>query len=257
MWMRSSRCPVRLRPWKAVWLFLVLALPAWAGNFSVSPVRLHMAPRDRAIAITVENEGTTPLTVQAEAFAWSQLSDGKDNLVATEDLIISPPIVKIPPRGRQVLRLARIAPPDLANQLTYRLVVSEIPEDLTQKKVVKEGQRLGIDFYLAMSMPIFITPPAAKRELDCQFGKSATVQLQASCKNTGNMYAQVRHITFKRGEQELGKYQVAPIYILQGATRSLSLKPEQATQALMPSGPAQARLQFDDGKTLDLNIQLP
>ena len=39
---------------------LLIALPAadaWAGAFTVTPVRIYMTPRDRAVALTVINEG--------------------------------------------------------------------------------------------------------------------------------------------------------------------------------------------------------
>ena len=34
-----------------------LAAPVWAGQFSVTPVRIYVAPKDRAAAVTVTNEG--------------------------------------------------------------------------------------------------------------------------------------------------------------------------------------------------------
>jgi fimbrial chaperone protein len=250
--------------WRACVLGAVLCTlfgPAasWAGNFSVSPVRLYMGVKDRAIAVTVENEGSTPVTVQAESFVWAQTADGKDKLTPTDDLIVSPPIAKIAPGGRQVLRLARIGAPDMSQQLTYRLIVSEVPE-VRKAKQTEEDKKLNIQFHLAMSMPVFITPPAAKRELECQITKTspaaAATPLQAQCKNTGTAYAQIRQISFKRGEQNLGTFDATAKYILPGATRTVELKPTVAG-SVPPAGPAQARLQFDDGKTLDLNIQLP
>jgi fimbrial chaperone protein len=243
-------------------LALVAFAPEWAlaGNFSVSPVRVYMTPRDRAMSVTVENEGKTPLTVQAEAFVWSQSPDGKDKLTPTDDLVIAPPIVKIPVGGRQVIRLARAGAPDLSQQLSYRLIVSELPDSAASKAAQAEKGKisLGVDFYLAMSMPVFITPPLAKRELACQFGrKPGAVAPSASCKSTGNAYAQVRKITFMQGEKESGVFDVGALYILPGATRSLDLKAASAGQAALPAGAYTARVLFDDGKSLDLNAQLP
>lgn len=231
---------------------------ATAGNFSITPVKIYMTPRDRAVAVTIENEDATPLVVQAEGFAWAQSPDGKDKLMPTEDLIISPPIIQIPPKGRQIVRLARVGVPDLANQQIYRLVVSEVPEAGPPKTSSKDGKvHIGLEFYLAMSMPVFITPPAAKPELVCQFGKSAKAELVASCKNTGTAYAQIRQMTFLRSEKKLGDYEVGAKYLLPGASQSLALKPVNSSPATLSAGPAVARLQFDDGKTLDLNIQIP
>ena len=46
---------------------LLIALPAadaWAGAFTVTPVRIYMTPRDRAVALTVINEGDAELVLQ-------------------------------------------------------------------------------------------------------------------------------------------------------------------------------------------------
>src|SRR5659263_85474 len=90
-------------------LLLALLMP-WAavnaGVFSVTPVRLYMTPRDRAIAVTLTNEGDTAIVLQADINSWSQKPDGSDELVLTEDLILAPPIIKLASKTRQVVRLA-------------------------------------------------------------------------------------------------------------------------------------------------------
>ena len=78
-------------------LAAVLPTPVQAGLFSVSPVRMYMAPRDRAIAITINNESDEELVMQADVYAWSQKPGGEDQLILTEDLILSPPILKLAP----------------------------------------------------------------------------------------------------------------------------------------------------------------
>ena len=64
--------------------------PAWAGVFSVTPVRIYMQPRDRAVAVTLVNEGNTSVVLQADVNVWRQMPDGVDVLELTEDLILSP-----------------------------------------------------------------------------------------------------------------------------------------------------------------------
>src|SRR4051812_18089968 len=92
----------------ALALLLLGVPPATAGSFTVSPVRIFMQVRERATAITVVNEGDSELVMQAELYAWSQKPDGVDELTATEDMIMAPPILKLAPRSRQVVRLANL-----------------------------------------------------------------------------------------------------------------------------------------------------
>ena len=62
-----------------------------AGSFSVTPVRLFFEQRDRAVAVTLTNEGDTEIALQADINVWSQDAAGVDKLELTEDLIVAPP----------------------------------------------------------------------------------------------------------------------------------------------------------------------
>ena len=101
---------------------------ASAGNFSVSPVRIYMKPKDRATAITIVNEGDEDLVMQADLYEWKQKPNGEDDLKLTEEMFLSPPIIKLAAKSRQVVRLARLVPTPTSAQLTYRMIVREIPD---------------------------------------------------------------------------------------------------------------------------------
>ncbi|HEY8050438.1 MAG TPA: fimbria/pilus periplasmic chaperone [Ramlibacter sp.] len=227
-----------------------LASAAYAGNFSVSPVRIYMEPRDRAVAVTITNEGDADVALQTELFSWGQKPDGTDDLQPTEDLIVSPPIMKLAPGAHQVVRLARLTPPDAARQLTYRLIVREVPE-VTAPKAEKDIT-VQLPIALAMSLPVFITPPPAKRDVQCAITRMDTQNFSALCQNTGTAYAQVRTIALSRNGAEFARFD-GGTYILPGARRAMTLK----TDKPVPAGPALARVQFDDGKTTDMNVELP
>ena len=221
-------------------------LPVEAGVFSVTPVRMFMGPRDRAIAVTLTNEGDSEIVLQADINTWTQKPDGTDVLTLTEDLILSPPIIKLAPRGRQVVRLALLKPADASRQLTYRIIVREVPEVVAQK----EGVQLPIA--LALSMPVFITPPVAKREVGCELVRTSSGQAEAACSNSGSAYAQVRELSLQRDGQTLASFE-GGAYMLPGARKVLPLKSERALAA----GPAQLGLTFDDGQSIKINVTLP
>ena len=76
-------------------LIFAAAQSASAGVFSVTPVRIYMTPRDRAVAVTITNEADEPVAMQADVYEWKQGADGVDELVPSEDLILAPPITKL------------------------------------------------------------------------------------------------------------------------------------------------------------------
>lgn len=225
---------------------LLQASPAGAGVFSVTPVRIYMQPRDRAVAVTITNEGDTEVALQADLNAWTQKADGTDELALTDDLILSPPIIKLAPHARQVVRLALLRPADAARQLTYRMIVREVPE-----ATAPQGNNIEVPIALALSMPVFVTPAPARREMACEAVRTAAA-VTAICSNTGTAYAQVREATLRRGDTELARFEGGD-YILPGARKPMVLKSQQVPAA----GPAQLVLTFDDGKRQAFDVTLP
>jgi len=254
------RIPSRLAAGLLAASVLAAATPvALAGVFSVTPVRIYMAPRDRAVAVTLTNEGDSANVLQAELHTWTQDADGTDRLTPTDDLILSPPIIKLAPRARQVVRLALLRAPDPARQLTYRLIVREVPEALEGAKGIQ------VPIALALSMPVFITPPKAQRAMACSLvpatpaaGSASTAPSlpapapQVRCANSGNAYAQIRQIVLQRGNTALARFEGGS-YVLPGAAQTLTLKAEQA----VAPGAAELSVSFDDGQNQVFSVVLP
>ncbi len=230
-------------------VFCLAAATQWAaaGVFSVTPVRIYMTPKDRAVAVTLTNEGDSEVALQADLSVWTQKPDGTDELTLTEDLILSPPIVKLAPKGRQVVRLALLKPADASRQLTYRLIMREIPE-ITQPK----NATIQVPIALALSMPVFITPPAARYEINCSAARAEMQTIAVSCTNTGTAYAQIRDIQIKRADKVAARFE-GGTYILPGARKTISIKPDQA----VPGGPVQLAVSFDDAKSQTFDFTLP
>ena len=227
-------------------LVFVNVSPAFAGVFSVTPVRIYMKPKDRAVAVTLVNEGDEPVALQADISAWTQKPDGTDELVFTEDLILSPPIINLGPKAKQVVRLALLRPADASQQLIYRMVVREVPE--------MQPRRGGLEvpISLALSMPVFITPPVAKYDVSCTISREDVKHLKTTCKNTGTAYSQVREVLVIRNEQTLARME-GGTYVLPGAQKIIDVKADKAVSA----GPVQIRVTFDDGKTQSFEAVLP
>jgi fimbrial chaperone protein len=225
---------------------LLAATSGLAATFSVTPVRIYMKPQDRAVAVTITNEGDEPVVLQADLYTWTQKPDGTDDTQLTEDLILSPPIVKLPAKGRQVVRLARLRPADASRQLTYRMILREIPEAGAPR------ENIQVQIALALSMPVFITPPAAKRAMLCATTRGGASTLNVSCANTGSAYAQIREIQAKRGERTLAGFE-GGTYILPGAHRVMTLKGADP----LPAGPVRLVVTYDDGlsEAFEANVE--
>jgi len=224
-----------------------MATPAFAGMFSVTPVRIYMKPIDKAVAVTVTNESDEDLVMQADVYAWRQKPDGTDDLALTEDMLVAPPILKVPARSHQVVRLARLVPPQPDQQMTYRLIVREIPE----AKPAKDKVQLQVA--LAFSMPVFITPASAKNKVDCAVERTAANTAKAVCANTGNAYAQpLTFVLSGPGDKQLAARSNGG-YILPGIKRSFEIK---ADAGRIPAGKTKLTVTFDDGSKQAFDVML-
>ncbi|MEP6789971.1 MAG: fimbria/pilus periplasmic chaperone [Ramlibacter sp.] len=226
-----------------------LALPAQAAEFSVTPVRIFMTAKDRAVAVTVANEGDEEVVMQADLYTWKQKPGGEDDLTLTEDMILSPPILKLAPKTRQVVRLARLSARPVAEQLTYRMIVREIPEARPPSKELK------LQIALAFSLPVFITPPGARRDLKCVTQRSAPDAVNAVCENRGNAYAQPREFTLLAESGDKLATRDSGGYILPDITRSFEIKREGG--AKIPAGKARLQVALDDGTVQTFDAVLP
>jgi fimbrial chaperone protein len=228
-------------------LLFFTASVASAGVFTVTPVRIYMTPKDRAVAVTITNEGDSPVVLQADLNVWHQKPDGTDETTPTEDLILSPPIIKLAAKGRQVVRLALLVPQDAARQLTYRMILREIPEATAPKK-----NSIDVPIALAVSMPVFVTPPSAKREMSCSAARGDAKNLAITCTNSGNAYSQIREISVKRKDKIEAHFE-GGIYILSGARKTIAVPTTQP----VAGGPVQLAVSFDDGKEQIFDVALP
>jgi fimbrial chaperone protein len=223
------------------------ALACQAAEFSVTPVRIFMTPRDRAVAVTISNEGTESVVIQADLFAWKQKPTGEDDLTPTDGIVLSPPIVTIAPKARQVLRLARVAPPAPGEEQTYRMILREVPEAKPSDGTVK------VQVALAFSIPIFVTPPEAKRQLACTTRRTARDSVQAVCENAGRAYVQARAFSLIGADTQKLVGRDSGGYILPGIQRSFDLKSPTA----IPPGKVTLQVGLDDGTTQAFEATLP
>ena len=224
---------------------------AYAGVFSVTPVRIYMEPKDRAVAVTITNDGDEPLVMQADLYTWKQKPNGEDELTLTEDMFLSPPIIKLAPNSRQVVRLARLTPVKSGEQLTYRMIVREIPEAKSAK------QDLQLQIALAFSMPVFITPPNVKSQLACQLDNSNS--LVVVCENTGKAHVHPTQINLEAKDGSLLAIEDSGAYLLPGSKRSFQLKPSEKTKASagqLPTGKARIAVVLDDASKHEYDVSI-
>lgn len=202
----------------ALALLLTTAAPAGvtAGAFAVSPTRVQLAPDQRAAVVTLQNNAAEPVTVQVQTFAWPHGGVVRD-LEPTRELLAMPAVLTLPPKEKQIIRVALRSAPAGSTEMAYRLLITEVPSRPSSKTA-------GIRFALRLSLPVFVTPKGAEPEPAWSAGKTGgKPQLQLT--NNGNAHLQIKRITLKTpGRSQPLQVIEDPAYVLAGRQQTWPLK---------------------------------
>jgi fimbrial chaperone protein len=195
--------------------------PARAGSFSVSPVRVELSVQAQTGALTIRNQQDEPVVVQAEGLLWEQ-ANGEDKLSPTKDVLVSPAVFTLPANGSQLVRVALRRPADAQRELSYRLILTEVPPEAAPGFT-------GLNIALRLSVPIFVEPtqPSAA-QLEWSASRNGEGALAVTARNAGNGHARVLQFTVAPAEGPgTAIDQVTSAYILPGQARTWTLDNNQ------------------------------
>lgn len=214
----------------SLFLCCLVSLPdaCQAGSFHVNPVRVELSDSVPTGVLNVSNNGDSPVTIQLQMMAWSQLN-GKDLLGATHDVLATPPIFRVKPGMTQIIRIGLLRKADSVTERSYRLLLEEIPPP------PGDGFN-GLQVALRIGLPVFIKPAAmANQSLLFAASRDAEGPLRLTLKNNGTAHAQLLGLqvySALQPEQLLIKFDNA-LYLLPGQQRTL---PVFARESLQKAG---------------------
>ena len=196
-------------------------VPALAGSFSISPLRVELSARTQTATLTLRNQEGTPVVVQAEGLLWQQ-ADGEEVLAPTQDVLVSPAVFTVPGNGSQLIRVALRRAPDAGRELSYRLILTEVPQHAAPDFT-------GLNVALRLSLPIFVAPGvAAAPQLDWSARRTADGGLALAAHNGGNAHARVLSFTVAPADGNgTAIAQNVSAYVLPGQGRTWTLQKNQ------------------------------
>jgi len=211
----SARCILGILASAAA--FGLSPTPAHAGTFSISPLRVELSAQTQTGALTIRNQEAEPVVVQAEAVLWEQV-DGEDRLTPTRDMLVSPPVFTIPGKGSQLIRVALRRPVDAQRELSYRLILTEVPQQANPDFT-------GLNVALRLSLPIFVAPPGlASPRLEWSAARNADGAITITARNTGNAHERVLNFSVAPAAgTAAGIPQDVSAYVLPGQSRTWTI----------------------------------
>ncbi len=152
---------------------------------------------------------------------WEQ-TGGEEKLTGTRELLVSPAVVTIPGNGSQLVRVALRRPVDAERELSYRLILTEVPQ-------AASPDFTGLSVALRLSLPIFVAPVAtAAPALEWSAVRSGEGSVKLAARNAGNAHARVLSFdVLSAAGSRLGLPQNVSAYILPGQARTWTLENKQ------------------------------
>ncbi|MCX7153296.1 MAG: fimbria/pilus periplasmic chaperone [Proteobacteria bacterium] len=221
---------------------------AAAAEWNIDPVRVELSPEQQTAAIIVRNDSDQPSSMQIQAVVWSQV-DGKDVYTPTRELLVSPPVVTIPPKSDQVIRVALRRHADANRELTYRINLQELP--------VQPGpESTSVNVALRIGLPVFVQSQKgeAKPKMAWTVSRMPDSTLKVGVQNQGNAHVQVSDFAlYAVGSDQAITGEAGSRYVLAGQSQEWLLKTSPSTKI----SDGRLRLKaYTDADTVDTDLVL-
>ncbi len=218
---------------------MLLALPTatLASSFGLSPMRVELSAGAPTAIVNVSNSGDTPVTIQAQAYTWTQ-PDGKDTYEETRGFIISPPIFTVAPGGKQIVRVALRGAPQGDAEQPYRLIFREVPQS-------EEAASGTVTFRIAvgMNIPMFVAPVrGTAKPVPVYAFEDAPEGPRLRIANDGNGNLRLADLVVTQEGSKLAEMGV--LVVLPGATGYVALPKDQ----LRPGATLRVQAQSNGGQ---------
>jgi fimbrial chaperone protein len=206
-------------------IFTLTIMSTWAlaTNWNVEPLRVDLSPIHKTAVLTITNSSDQPSTVQILSYIWSQ-DMGKDEMVLTRELLVTPPIVTIPAKSSQVVRMALRVKADKSKELSYRVNLQEIPSPNPNK----EKNAGGVQVAMRVGIPVFVQPQGQKAVSKLSWRATAAPEnmIKLELINEGTAHIKVTDLILSTIGSEVKVAQDSGAsYVLPGQTHTWMLKP--------------------------------
>ncbi len=164
------------------------------------------------------------MVVEVRVVKWSQ-DNGADQLDDTRELLVTPPVLQIPGKGEQIIRVALRREPDTTRETTYRVIFQEVPQ-------AAASDFTGLRVALRLSVPIFVEPAHGKATADVAWDARwlPSGELEVAATNNGSAHLQVIDFDLQLPGPGAVVRGITAKYVLSGSRAVWTLSPPPDVQ---------------------------
>ncbi|HBL4692875.1 molecular chaperone [Citrobacter sedlakii] len=214
-----------------------------AATILLWPIDPWLAAENNATELWIQNQGDTPTTMQVRIVRWQQ-ENGYERYKAQQEVVASPPIVRIEKGSKQLIRLIKQTTVPAGVEQAYRIIVDEIP----QPEPVSTPQ-MGLKVQMRYSLPLFVYGQGvqtwAQGEHHAQVKPSqlhwrvvrSEGQPQLEVRNDSDVHVRLSKVSLQQGGSQHTMAEGLLGYVLPGSFRRWPLptgatRPDRLTAAI-------------------------
>jgi P pilus assembly chaperone PapD len=177
--------------WVLVPLFLVGSAQA---SIRVSPLstELDLGKTNSKIINVFNSAPDKSVAIKVSARTWRLDKEGNDIRKPTEDLLIFPEQFVLPALSRRSIRIASPLTQAPGVEKNYRILVKELPVDLTGTKKLQTGVTILTSYATAF----YVKPTAAMSDLAFEKVSVDATKLYFTLNNRGNAHTHLNQVEF-------------------------------------------------------------
>ncbi|POP44986.1 molecular chaperone [Superficieibacter electus] len=200
-----------------------------AATILLWPIDPWLGADMNATELWIENQGNSATTMQVRIVRWTQ-EGGYERYQAQQDVVASPPILRIDRGSKQLIRLIKQTSAPAGVEKAYRIIIDEIPQPNDPST-----PKLAINVQMRYSLPLFVygtgirtqvnaanhaevDPQRLRWRMVVQEGKPAV-----EVTNSGSVHLRLSQVTVQQGGQKYKLGEGLLGYVLPGQFRRWSL----------------------------------
>lgn len=212
-----------------LWLFVSAVQ---AASLSVNPVIITLSSSDSIAAMTLTNNGSDDVVMQASVNAWS-IRDNEEHYAATTALIVSPPVFQVAPGKSQIVRIGLSDTAPQGVEQSFRVFLEQAPAtpgDDSAADAAARGPR-GVQMMLRLGIPVFVKAAGVSTsKLVWQAKRLANGRLQITAENQGNAHTKISRLMLMDKDKVIATAEQLS-YLLPGSRRHWVLDVPAGTAA--------------------------
>ncbi len=121
-----------------------------ANSVLIWPIDPKLGSSEKATELWLENRGESTTLMQVRVLGWMQVN-GQERYETQQRVVASPPMVRIEPGQRQLVRLIKQTAAPTGQEAAYRVLLDEIPRPQTPGE-----NQAGLMMQMRYSVPLFV-----------------------------------------------------------------------------------------------------